>query len=459
MKSRVLLVFPAYDGLLSETPPVGITYIASYVLQKLPSSQVKIIDCSKDGFSEESWLKELNDFQPDVVGISVQTLNYPSARKITRVTRQYDPDILLVMGGVNATLDPEECLKHCDIVVRGEGEKSFLEICQGAKWEDIKGISFKNEEMIQHNEPRERIKDLDEIPFRAEHLLDVKGYKFYPSWNLIGSRGCPYACTFCCSPLVWKRVVNLRSVKNIVDEMEDLQAKYDIKHIDICDDMINISQQRTFDICHEIIARGLHNKLTFACSMRANRQLVSLELFQKLKEANFIKVCLGIESASKKVCALMKKNLPIADVSRFIRLARKANIQSVEGYLIVGNWGETLWDVLKTWRFAIFNNIEPSFSICTPFPGTEFYRLQKSNGYLTKEPDWANFNQYTPIARTDKMSRLQILLVYFVSVLLCHTLLLIRTRKLKYGPSGLLKSVFARMTTVTRAIKSLYHAA
>ena len=455
MNRRVLLVYPP-SRIVTDYAPIGVSSLAAYLLKKDSSAEVRIVDYNLDKFFPETWQTELRDFKPDIVGICALSVNYPTGKEIAGLTRQTAPNTLVVMGGVHATMKAEDCLEHCDIVVRAEGELTFDEICQGARWEDIKGISFKKDGKTVHNEARQRIDNLDEMPFPATQLLKVNQYRAFPRWTVIGSRGCPYDCSFCCSPVMWKRVIKFRSPKNIVDEVEYLHSKFGIKAIDFVDDTINIPQQRAFEICDQIISRGLHKEMSFACSIRANKQFVSLEMFQKMKEANIQLIGLGVESASPKVLKLMRKSLTMDEVSQAIKLARKAGIERVIGYFIVGNWGETLPDVFKSWRFATRNNFEPSFSICTPYPGTTFNQLLQEGGYLKGEPDWSNFNQNTPIVRTDKMSRPAILLVFTVSVTLQSFLFMIRGRKgARYSPIRIIRYGFRRAALLTRSMWQL----
>ena len=432
MKNRILLVYPPYAReALSGFQPIGLSYIASYILSKKPETSIRVIDFTVEKFSTDGWRQELQDFRPEVVGISVLTLNYLSGKLLAQLTKDFDPGILTVMGGVHATMKPEQCLAHCDIVVRGEGELTFHEIMQGRELDTIKGISYGGDDGIVHNASREHIKSLDYLPLPAHSLFKMERYRYkgVTSWGIMGSRGCPYKCIFCCSPQMWGNDIRFRSAKNIVDEIEYLYNEFHIQSIVFFDDTLNISQQRTIEICQEIIKRKLHKKISFECQLRANRQLVSLELFQKMKEANFVRVDFGVESGSKKVLKYMKKSLTPDEAKQAIRMARKAGINGIKGYFIVGNWGETIWDVFKTWRLVFSANIELAFAICTPFPGTEFYQRLKESGYISDEPDWANFNTTAPIARTDNMSKLSIFVVYIFSILLQLVFAFIRRGK------------------------------
>jgi len=397
---------------------------------------IKAIDFQAEQFSPERWRRELALNEPDIVGISILMLNAANGMQLARLAKEADPRITTVLGGVHASLFPHECLENCDIVVRGEGEESFYEIVQGRDLDTIKGISYVRDGEVFDTPPRGRVENLDSLPFPLLSLFDMDRYlgPGLRTGGVLGSRGCPYGCTFCASQHFWGRSIKFRSAKNIVDEIELLHERYRLDRIGFGDDATNIPQRRGLEICDEIIKRGLHTKMQFHTLARANRSTVSIELFQRMKEANFWEVSLGIESASPRVLKAMRKNLTPEEASRAIKMARKAGIPSVSGNFMVGNWDETIWDVLKTWHFVLSNNVEPLFWICTPYPGTEFSRRLMESGYLDSGYSWLTKIKpglYTAVTRTNKMSRISITLVYFISVFLQITLLFFRARKFK----------------------------
>lgn len=427
MKTKVLLVSPSYSKPYSyskepeaDHAPLGIGYIAAYLLQQNPQIEVKVLDFAVDKFSPEQWRQELRDFAPEVVGISVLTLGYSQGMHLARLTKEFSPNTLTVAGGPHATAKPEQCLRYCDFVVRGEGEQTLYEIIQGHELEAIKGISYWKNGEIVHNKPRERIQELDNLPFPAHHLFNMQGYRVFPGWEIIGSRGCPYNCIFCGSPQMWGQIIKFRSPQNMVDEIECLHREFGARHIVFQDDTVNIPQQRAFEICNEIIKRGLHKKVSFESQVRANRACVSLELFQKMKEANFVDISFGVESGSDKVLRALQKSLTVDETRQAIRMARQAGIDTVTGFCMVGNWGETIWDVAKTWYFVFSNKISIKPTICTALPGTELESMLRQHGYMTDEINCDNFSLVTPIARTNKMPKWCISLVYYLTVLFVH---------------------------------------
>lgn len=392
--------------------PSGIAYVASYLLFHNKDIDVKIIDFGINDFSDQIYTQELQDFRPDIVGISISTIHYFSAVQISNLTRKFSPKILIVVGGPHATARPKDCLVWCDIVVRGEGELTFNDIVQRRILSCIKGISYKYDGKILHNPPRERIKNLDELPLPAYHLLKIKNYSRYPTISIVGSRGCPYNCTFCFSPIMWEKRMTMRSPRNIVDEIEFLHDTYGCNGIIFHDDTLNIPLERGIQICNELIRRGLNKDMHFECQLRMNRQFISHDLFKKMKDANFTKVMFGIESGSRKVLDMMNKSLSIEEIKVAIEMSKKEGLMT-EGFFMIGNYGEGILDILKTCKLIIKTKLDkPAFAIAVPFPETGFYNLLKKEGYIRNELDWSYANARVSLVRTDKFSRRDIYLLF-----------------------------------------------
>ncbi len=434
--TKVLLAMAPYPRSVKPYwPPVGISYVASYLLARDPRTTVKAVDYTLEEFSPESWRDKLAQTRPDIVGISLLTMNAANAVMLARLTKEVNPNIVTVLGGVHASLYPEELAQDCDVVVRGEGEETFYEIAQGRELGKINGITYMRNGKVFDTPPRSRIVNLDALPFPAISLFNVNQYIWPRSGSgaVTGSRGCPFGCTFCASQNHWGRIIRLRSAKNIVDEVARLHQEYGFRRIEFQDDLMNLPQKRAFEICDEIIGRGLHKKLEFFTLIRGNRNLVSRELFAQMREANFRDIGMGIESGSPKVLKTIRKSITVQEASQTIKMAKQAGIK-IGGNFMVGNWDETIWDIFKTWRFVLRNNVIPAFWICTPYPGTEFARQLTAAGYLKAGQDWwARANAYTAITRTNRMGKRTITFVYFVSVMLQIVLTSIRTKRLGAG--------------------------
>lgn len=455
---KVLLVIPPLiEKALVNTPPLGLAYLASYLLKYNRGIEVKIIDFELEDFSEQIW-KELERFNPDLVGIGLNTLHYPKAVEIANIVKTYSSTIKVVMGGPHATTRPEDCLAFCDIVVRGEGEITFNEIVQGKDLSTITGLSYKTHGKIYHNPPREPIENLDNLPFPAYHLLKMRKYSTYRRGVLIaiiGSRGCPFNCTFCFSPVMWGRRIRMRSPENIVNEIEYLVTNYKPTTIAFADDDLNIPLKRAIQISEEIVKRNLQKKICFTCQLRANRQFISEELFDKLKQANIRSVAFGIESGSVSVLKSMRKSISIREIKNAIKLSQKYGMET-NGLFMIGNWNESFLDVLKTFWLIMTTKVIPTFSICTPFPGTDFYKTLKNSGLISNDLDWSKATTTFPLTKTNRMTKKQI---YFLFKLLTLFFALKRRIVDKTEPfpniANLNRFLLGLITSMYRSLKRL----
>lgn len=142
----------------------------------------------------------IRDYAPDIVGITLLTVEVGSALKISEICKKYRPDMPVVWGGVHPTFNPHDAFRQgtADFVVRGEGEETFLELCRkienGAKdFSDVLGISYMAEGKIVHNATRPLLEDVDKIPFPASHLiLYPESFDHKSMGSMIASRGCPW---------------------------------------------------------------------------------------------------------------------------------------------------------------------------------------------------------------------------------------------------------------------------
>ncbi len=423
---KVMLVCPpfykAYSAgqYQSESAPLGLGYIASYALSKISDIDLKIADYGIGTYTGRKWQEDLYDFKPDVIGFSTLTLSYKTVMRMAELAKAVGKRPLLVSGGPHASIMPEEVLQQCDIAVRGEGERTFLEILQGKPLPEINGISYRNNSHIISNPDRERIDNLDMLPFPKPSLFEYKTYSEYPTWRLQAARGCPYNCVFCSSVAQWHRITKFRSPGNIVSEIDYLVNDMGVNKVIFQDDTFNVNIKRALDICNLIIEKGLHKKAIFYVQMRANRECVSPALFERMVEANFTEMTFGIETGSDRVMKSINKNLTVAEAGNAVKMAHKAGIKSVKGFFMIGNWGESFSDVVKTWRFIASNPVDTTLTVCTPLPGTDFYNNLKAKGYLDSNVDWSKVDWVTPLSRTDKLPKWAIKWLYYITVICFH---------------------------------------
>ena len=337
----------------------------------------------------------IKEFRPDIVGISVLTVETPSALKISKIVKEYNPDVPVVWGGVHPSFISEDVISYnpVDFVVRGEGEEIFLNLCKAIEkgkndFNDILGITYIKDGKIKHNPNHPLVEDINSIPFPATHLiLYPESFDYRSMGSMIVSRGCPLRCTFCSSRLFWKKRFRLRSEGNIIDEIKQLKERYDINYIMFWDDSFSISKDLIIRYCDALIESGL--KLKWHTATRAD--LVDNELLHRMKKAGCVKLNIGVETGSPRMQKTIRKDVT-NDIIRDAYKMIKANGIATGAFFMAGFPDETLEDLDQSWDLMKELNIdEVAFNVFDPMPGSELLDRCTELGLVPEKPDWSNF--------------------------------------------------------------------
>ncbi len=402
--------FTRFDGLEGQggkTAPLNLAYLAGY-LRKHCKPEIKILDAEGLRISLKEVYRTINSFQPDLIGLTMPTPAYDCVKEIAKQTKQFFPQVKIVVGGPHPSAFPKTLIKEIpeiDFSILGEGEIPLLKLVSALEknedLSDIPSLSFKRNGEVLFNSQREFIKDLNNIPFPARDLLP--NHIYYTSLpkkmgktrgylaNMFTSRGCPYDCTYCESKTIWNRNVRLRSVNNIVDEMEECVKKYDVSEIVFHDDILPINQERTLELCQKIKERNLN--IHWACMTRVN--FIWPDAVQAMKEAGCRIINFGFESGSEKILANIRKNTTLGQARQAMKICRQVGIRTM-GNFMIGNIGETRETILQTIQFAKELNPDTiGVFITIPYPGTDLYRQAEDLGYINEKAPWKN---YTTVA-------------------------------------------------------------
>jgi anaerobic magnesium-protoporphyrin IX monomethyl ester cyclase len=409
MKPRVTLVNPAAPaGAVMHLPfaLLGLGYLAA-VLEK-NQYPVDVIDCQIFKLSFEEFRTELGKRQPDVVGMSASTLTYQTGLKLLKIAKEVCPNCLTVMGGPHVTFWDDKALEECpelDVVVRKEGENTFLELMQrieaGKDFHDVIGTTCRKDGSFVRNPDRPYIEDLDSLPFPARHLWPLDRLRETEDvLYLITSRGCIFWCEFCTTVRMHGRKFRMRSPKNVVDELEYLHKTFKVENFTFCDDAFTVDQPRVEELCCEIISRGL--KIKWNCGTRVD--MITKELLMKMKEAGCISVWFGVESGTQEVLDSMKKGISTEQTIQTLGWVRELGLKPVPN-VILGFPGETKKSAWETIKFV--EKLSPDdvgfYNVATPFPGTPLYDQVKEKGWL-RVTDFDKYDTTTPIFETPWLS-------------------------------------------------------
>ncbi len=396
-------------------PPLGIAWLAA-VLRENGFKDISLIDSMANRYSNEDIIDLLKKQGPDIIGISFGTQIRFSTFDLARLIKKNFPGVPLVVGGPHPTLTSQDTLENIpeiDIVVRGEGEISFLnlvkEIEKKGSLENVKGISFRDKKgEIVHNPDETAIEDLDSLPLPARDLLPMERYEQTTnlskkrSTNIMTSRGCPYRCVFCSVSKQWGHRIRQRSAKNVVDEIEFLLKNYPfLEGIRFFDDTFTINKPRVLEICDEIIKR----KLSFVWECEARANTIDSEIVQAMKRAGCEFIDLGVESGSNKILKNIKKDITVEQAIEAVKVIKKAGI-GLKIFIMHGLPGETYEDIKKTVFLSRYlcHKLKADGAtqgITIIYPGTELEKIAKEMGTLPKDFSWSKYyivdKQYPPL--------------------------------------------------------------
>jgi anaerobic magnesium-protoporphyrin IX monomethyl ester cyclase len=409
MAIHITLVNPPYPvGSHLHPPflPLGLGYLAA-VLEK-NNYKVDIVDCQALKINYEQAKEEIRTRKPDIVGITSTTLTYKSALILIKAAKEVNPNIITMIGGPHVTFWDTQALEECpelDVVIRREGEQTILELVQKIEskgsFKDILGITYREGGKTLRTEDRPWLENLDELPFPAIHLWPIEKMRSFGEviFPLTTSRGCVFWCNFCTAVRMMGRKYRMRSVKNVVDELEYLHKNFGAEHFTFYDDAFTVDQARTEQMCQEILARGL--KIRWNCETRVD--MVTKELLAKMKAAGCTDVWFGVESGSNKVLNSMDKGISIERTQTVFKWAHEVKLMTVAN-VILGFPTETTESIWETVHFI--EKLEPDdvgYYIATPYPGTPMYEQVRDSGAL-QIFDFDKYDTATPTFKLDKLS-------------------------------------------------------
>ena len=385
-------------------PNMGILYIFGYLKEKIKDLDVYYL---RGNLDLEPYLKELEEINPDIYGISFASLVSDIAYETIDAVRSRFPDIPIICGGTHPTVAPSEVLARSkvDICAIGEGEQTALELMthfQSGKGalSDINGLAYKENGQIEFTPARQHIKDLGTLPLPTWDMVNFDEYeglgycKGTPNTAVIFSRGCPYNCVYCSNP-VWRTArpwLRLRPPQDIQKEITLLYQR-GIREIWIRADEFNSDLSWTLEVCQAI--KDLNYKdLFFECNLRADK--VPEELAQALRDMNVWMINLGIETLNQRVLDGIRKKVTVEQIINSCKMLKRYGIDIYAWLMYYQLWeenGQLCWEtpqeVDNTLRMARKIHKEGlidlmSWQIATPIPGAEMFNIAQKYGLITE---------------------------------------------------------------------------
>jgi anaerobic magnesium-protoporphyrin IX monomethyl ester cyclase len=392
-------------------PPIGIMVLSAVL--KRAGHQVLLFDQANPDTPNDVILAEVGRQRPDLVGLSfLSTTSYPYAKVLARELRRAHPDVKLALGGVFATLNAERIKKQVpevDFVCRGDGEQLILDLLAhlddpslvlGVTWQEAGGT-------VRHNPDRPLDRNLDQWPFPDRESLDVDFVESMPLdvpvvlsrerfTTMQTSRGCPWPCVFCDIPIFNEGKWRSRSAAHVVAELKRLEEN-GYGAVYFVDDHFLLKPPRIAAICRGIEEEGL--TIQWGCEGRVDSSC--MELFPAMAKAHCRTLMFGIESGSQKILDRLKKEQTLAETETAVAAAKKAGIEIVHGFFVVGNPDETEEDMRETFRFAARLPLDTfAFNRLCVYRGTPLWQECLARGLVTDEADWYKYFKCSAIDPT-----------------------------------------------------------
>lgn len=378
---KVALVIPKSGNKLATAgPPLNLGYLASYLRKYVDDVNVKIID----GIIGQDDKKLLEDFKPDLVGLTATTPQINDAYRLADWIRsRFGNQTHIVMGGVHVSVLPQEAISHCDTVIVGEGERALSDIIQREYYPEVyNGVPINN---------------LDEIPSPAFDLIDIEGYMKSEDNSgkmildnprcvpLITSRGCPYRCAFCWNSF---RVAQPRyhSAQRILDDLTYLKEHYSINCVWFVDDEFAVNKKRL----KEIDKLFTENKLDIPWGCQARATTLDVETMLLMKHSGCKHISVGFESGNRRILDLLKAHsVSLEDNEQVLSNGKKAGMP-IGGSFILGTPSETREEMYDTLRFIEKHDDLAFAGIGTliPYPSTKIWETCLEKNLLPKKVDY-----------------------------------------------------------------------
>ncbi len=354
-----------YNFTYSVDVPLGLAYVASYLLKK--KIDVKVIDAVGEGINKRRKYKK----NYTILGLSNEEIinRIDKESKLIAIAAKYSTQhniivklikdiksklkIPIAVGGNHATYNSKELLKAgADYVIFGEGEISLYKLCASL---DKKKKKIKNKTLKYSF-----VKNINELPFPARELFPLDNYfkeksGFGPTnkryTSITSSRGCPNNCSYCSSAVFWQRMWRPRNAKNVVDEIQECVEKFGIKEFHFVDDNLTLSKKRIIDICNEIINRKLN--INWGATNGIRPENIDYGLLKLMKKSGCNQITLAPESGSQRVLKeIFNKSIDLGKILDIVGWCNKLGIRTT-AYIVIGAIGETEKDRMLTESYIV----------------------------------------------------------------------------------------------------------
>lgn len=364
-------------------PPLELLYLGG-ILKKWKHSNPVLLDAIAEKLCLQSVLRLIKKERFDLIVCILGFEHIDDDIQCIKAIKKHLPASKIIGIGYLSTILPEEVLKisHIDILLLGEPEVTFSELydrlASSLDIKDLKGVAYKKDGKIIVNDRRERIKNLDMLPFPPRELL--KSFSLYnglftprPFTTVLTSRGCKHGCSYCVQP--YSIGISIRSVENIIEEIKELYFNFGVKCIRFTDDNFFASKQRIRELCSHLIDDDI--KISWVALARIDD--LDKDLCRLMKKAGCIRLDLGVESGSNRVLQYLNKGYNVDAIKKQVAMISSVGIQTNAKFIVGGEHEkdedfEATLKLAKTLPFDFVEAMQIRF-----YPGTPLFDMQKKD--------------------------------------------------------------------------------
>jgi radical SAM superfamily enzyme YgiQ (UPF0313 family) len=401
---NILLVYSIRAGLHARHPiaslgymHIGLSYVSASLKSQGHSVRLVVLDSERRSQSLRLLQQTVSQFDPKMVAFTAVATQYPFIREAARQIRTQWPEKYQLLGGVHASLKPDEAIRDdFDAVCIGEGELPAAELARqlasGQVPTRIPNLWIKQTDgTIEKNPTRSFVGDLEQLPIPDRAMWhDWVLEKPRHHHVVLPSRGCPYNCAYCCNHALRKtapgKYVRFRRPADVVREIRAIKESYPettdiyLQSETIAVDLAWLKELATLI---EEFNNHLHRPIDFGTNFRVARQFLNDEVFGTLRRANVRTIEIGLESGSERLRReILRRHYSNADFFEAVDIARRHGM-AVNVYNMIGFPSETLAEHQETIKVNQRACPDRSMnSIFFPYPGTDLFETCKTSGLL-----------------------------------------------------------------------------
>jgi radical SAM superfamily enzyme YgiQ (UPF0313 family) len=414
MKILLLAMPDASDWLdhIVRLPNLALVSLAAAV----PEHEVRVLDLLAVRERIKAVLdRELDDFKPDLVGLSAMTFQYDTLVRMAEYIRGKLPAAHLVAGGYHVTLMYREIAEETpdvplDFMVRGEGEDTFRELTDSlaGKMDDMSGIaglSWRGSGGAWHHNPPRPLMNLTTLSLPSRQSRQVHKFHIFnePVDVAETSRGCPLLCNFCSIRQMYGSTFRRFPVERIIEDLGRIRAR-GARIIFLSDDNITYDTEHFKSVCEAIIAHGFNN-VVYSIQASAYGIAKSPELVALMDRANIRIINLGLESMDPSAIKFMKKATSVAINEEAVRLL-KAHNMGINALFIIGFPDDTRDIIMDNFRGLMAMKPDSIYcQIISPYPKTEVREQLLAEGLVENCDDYSKYDGYHCNVRTKYLTR------------------------------------------------------